>query len=134
MGSDCMESPQLLATPESREQSMEEALAGEAARIATERHCGTWETVYTPLGQVFALTGKDLSDVPLVIGIGGVIVNSNRPEHILEGVKVENNAHEFAKPKNPRFKVDKRYIFGAMGLLAEVNEELALKLLKKEIL
>lgn len=132
--SDCMESPQLLATPESREQSMEEALAGEAARIATERHCGTWETVYTPLGQVFALTGKDLSDVPLVIGIGGVIVNSNRPEHILEGVKVENNAHEFAKPKSPRFRVDKRYIFGAMGLLAEVDEELALKLLKKEFL
>ena len=97
------------------------------------RHCGSWESVYTPFGQVFALTGKDLSKVTHVIGIGGVIANSPHPAHILEGVKSEGEGTPHAKPKRPGYLVDKRYIFASMGLLSQENKELALKLLKREI-
>lgn len=130
----CHQEPHLLAEQGSREQKIEEVLAHHAARVATERHCGTWETVYTPFGQVFALTGKDLSEVSSVIGIGGVVVNSTNPAGILKGVTAENNEHQYAKPKSPRYMVDKRYIFAAMGLLAKTDKELALKLLKKGLL
>ncbi|HHU97225.1 MAG: methylaspartate mutase accessory protein GlmL [Bacteroidota bacterium] len=129
----CRRTPHLLAVEGSREQAIEEALARGAARIATVRHCGSWESVYTPFGQVFALTGKDLSKVTHVIGIGGVIANSPHPAHILEGVKSEGEGTPHAKPKRPGYLVDKRYIFASMGLLSQENKELALKLLKREI-
>lgn len=129
----CRRTPHLLAVEGSREQAIEEALARSATRIATERHCGSWESVYTPFGQVFALTGKDLSEVAHVIGIGGVIANSPHPAHILEGVKSEGEKSPHAKPKQPGYLVDKRYIFASMGLLSQKDKELALKLLKREI-
>lgn len=129
----CSRTPRLLAVERSREQAIEEALARSAARIATERHCGSWESVYTPFGQVFALTGKDLSEVTHVIGIGGVIANSPHPAHILEGAKSEGEGSSHAKPKQPGYLVDKRYIFASMGLLSQEDKELSLKLLKREI-
>lgn len=130
----CYRSPELLAAAGSKEQAIEEALARNAVRIATERHCGSWESMYTPLGQVFALTGKDLSEVENVIGIGGAIVNSPHPSFILEGVKSEGQGSMYAKPKKPRYLVDRRYIFASMGLLSQEDKELALTLLKKEII
>ncbi len=129
----CQSSPHLLAKEGSKEQKIEEALARRAAQIATERHCGQWESVYTPFGQTFTLTGKDLSDISNVIGLGGVITNSSHGPFILDGVKAESGPRKYAKPKNPRYLVDRRYIFASMGLLAQVDEELALTLLKKEI-
>lgn len=129
----CRAAPHQLAARGSMDEKIEEALARQAARIATERHCGAWETVYTPMGQAFALTGKDLSEVPTVIGIGGVIAHSRHPEAILRGAQAEINSPEFAKPKNPSYRVDRRYIFAAMGLLSEVDPELALTLLKNEL-
>ncbi len=129
----CYQTPHLLANEGSREQAIEEAIARSAVRIATERHCGSWKSVYTPFGQVFALTGKDLSEVAHVIGIGGVIANSPHPLYILEGAKSEGEGNPHAKPKQPGYLVDKRYIFASMGLLSKEDKELALNLLKREI-
>ena len=39
----------------------------------------------------------------------------------------------FAKPKHPRYMLDKKYIFASMGLLSAVEPKLALKILKEEI-
>ncbi|MGI6574036.1 MAG: methylaspartate mutase accessory protein GlmL [Fermentimonas sp.] len=130
----CNRTPHLLATEDSQEQAIEEALARSAVRIATERHCGSWESVYTPFGQVFALTGKDLSEVTHVIGIGGVVANSPHPAYILKGAKSEGEGSSYAKPKKPGYLVDRRYIFASMGLLSQEDGELALKLLKREII
>ena len=130
----CRHTPNLLAARDSKEQKIEEGLARMATRMAMQRHCGSWESVYTPFGQVFVLTGKDLSEVSNVIGIGGVVVNSSNPAFILEGVMSEGEGSTWAKPKTPRYLVDKRYIFASMGLLSQVNKELALTLLKKEII
>ena len=67
-----------------------------------------------------------------MIGIGGVIVNSPNPIAILEAVEASKDEHLFAKPKHPAYRVDKRYVFSAMGLLSQVDKELALSLLKNE--
>lgn len=130
----CSKKPDTLAQPNSAQQKIEEALARGAVKIAVERHTGMYEPVYTPFGQVFALTGKDLSAVPYVIGIGGAIINAHNPHNILKGSELDAADFTHAKPKNPTYKIDKKYIFASMGLLSAVHPELALKLMKEEII
>ena len=130
----CTKNPDLLADRGSRQQCIEENLARMAVDIAVERHTGIYAQAFTPMGEVFTLVGKDLSDVPYVIGIGGVIVNSQSPAYILEGAKAKPMDFEHPKPKNPFYHLDQKYIFASMGLLSSVDPELALKLLKKEII
>lgn len=129
----CCNKPDTLAQTNSAEQKIEEALARGAVKIAIERHSGVYQSVYTPFGQMFTLEGKDLTAVPYVIGIGGAIINSAQPRYILEGAKLMPNEFEYAKPKNPDYLIDKKYIFASMGLLSSVYPDLALTLLKKEI-
>lgn len=128
----CTQHPGLLAEAESREQKIEELIARNAVKIAVERHAGTYQPVYTPFGQVYTLTGKDLAAVPFVIGIGGVVINARRPHAILEGAKRQPDDHVFAKPEQPGYLIDKKYIFASMGLLGSAYPDLALELMKKE--
>lgn len=128
----CTDTPDTLASNE-REVRMEEALARAAVRIAMERHCGTLAKVYTPMGELFTLNGKDLTQVPFVLGIGGAILNSPNPKEVLKGALYDPMRYESAKPKKPAFLLDKRYIMASMGLLSSADPELALELMKKEV-
>lgn len=129
----CCNKPDTLAQTNSTEQKIEEALARGAVKIAIERHSGVYQSVYTPFGQMFTLEGKDLTAVPYVIGIGGAIINSAQPRYILEGAKLMPNEFEYAKPKNPDYLIDKKYIFASMGLLSTNYPNLALELMKEEV-
>lgn len=116
------------------EARIEQGLARNAVKVAVERHCGYFEPAYTPMGQVFTLTGKDLSDVPFIVGIGGSIKNNSDPKSILSGVeKKASRDPMFAKPKAPKYMLDKKYIFASMGLLSNFEPHLALSIMKKEI-
>lgn len=130
----CIQNPATLPQSGSIEQRMEEWLARGAVRVAMERHAGTYEPVFTPFGQVFMLTGKDLSAVPYVIGIGGAIINAAHPAYILSGVKSSPSDFVFAKPRNPHYMIDKSYVFASMGLIASLYPDMALTLLKQEML
>lgn len=130
---ECTTTPYITAKPNSKEVKIEEALAKGAAKEAMERHCGEIEPVYTPFGQMFVINGKDLTKVPLVLGIGGVIVNSSNPHTILSGVVANKNELNFAKPKEPEFAIDSSYILASMGLLSEYNQECAITILKNHI-
>jgi uncharacterized protein (TIGR01319 family) len=129
----CIANPDTVAVEDSPQQRVEEALARVAIEIATERHSGVVESVYTPLGQMFALTGKDLSEVPAVIGIGGALINSKDPVKILAGSKYDSQRFMYAKPRRPKYYLDSKYIFASMGLLSSVDPMLALKILKREL-
>lgn len=130
----CVQNPDTLAAPDTIEQKIEETLARNAIKIAVERHCGIFQPAYTPWGQIFTLTGKDLSAVPFVVGIGGVIINSRNPAYMLGGAKSDPTADTmFAKPKHPGYMLDKKYIFASMGLLSTIDSDLALTIMKKEI-
>lgn len=129
----CVENPDTLSQNE-KEQSIEEILAKYAIKIAVERHCGEYQLVYMPMGEVYTLTGKDLTQVPYVVGIGGAIINGNHPEKMLEGAKLSKGDNPMiAKPKKPEYLLDKKYIFASMGLFSRVNPDMALSILKKEI-
>lgn len=129
----CLKNPSIIAKKDSYEEKVERELAHQCISIAVERHCGTMNTEYTPMGQIYVLTGKDLTEVPYVIGIGGAIINSSNPKLILEGVKADNNNPMCRKPANPKYLIDKKYIFASMGLLSSIEPETALNIMKKEI-
>ena len=130
----CAASPDTVAEPGSQEQVIEEALAYSAVDIAVERHAGVISKVYTPIGEMFTLVGKDLTQVPRLIGIGGALINSSDPARILSGSRFNSQRYEYAKPKEPQFYLDKRYIIASMGLLSQVAPEVALTILQREVL
>lgn len=129
----CMANPATIAALGSEESIIEELLAKKALEIAVERHCGLLESSYTPMGEVFSITGKDLSALPYVIGIGGAIINSPHPAGILDGAKFNPRKFNYMKPKEAQYMLDSKYIFASMGLLSTIDPELALTIMKKEI-
>lgn len=130
----CKASPNTLAEKNSINQTIEEGLARYALNMAVERHTGKVETTFTPFGQMYIVSGKDLTQVKLVVGIGGVLVNSVNPNNILEGAKGDKQNLMVLKPKSPEYLLDKKYIFASMGLLHAIDAELALTIMKKEII
>lgn len=128
----CVASPETIAETIA-EQGIEAAFARRAIELATDRHCGFLESSYTPLGELFTLTGKDLSQVAHVIGIGGAIINSPRPAKLLAGALYSAKNPHILKPRDPALRLDRSYIFAAMGLLGAIDAELALQIMKREI-
>lgn len=126
--------PKELPAPSSEELQIEQHIAHHAVKIAVERHVGTFEPVYTPFGQIFVLTGKDLSDMPYVIGIGGAIINSINPASVLKGAVKGNDDLMYAKPAKPKFLIDENYIFSSLGLLSSAYPEATLNMLKNGLM
>lgn len=129
----CVANPDTIADTHD-EQRIDAAFAQRAVEVAIERHCGFMESSYTPLGEIFTLTGKDLSEVAYIIGIGGAIINSYHPPDILRGAIYHPQKPYILKPRQPEFLLDRKYIFASMGLLSSFDPELALYFMKKEII
>ena len=100
---------------------------------AMSRHAGKMEEMYTPMGMLYNQFGKDLGKVNFVIGTGGVLVHNQNPEEILSAIKYSINKGLELRPRNPGYMLDKDYILASMGLLAEIDALLALKIMKKHI-
>lgn len=128
----CSYKPETIAKTDI-ELRIEESLAKHAVEIAVERHCGILEKAYSPMGEIYTITGKDLTEIPFVIGIGGAIINSSNPRNILEGAQYDLKKYNYMKPKHPKYLLDSTYIFASMGLLSTIDPELALQLMIKEI-
>lgn len=109
----------------------DEAMAKVSTEIALERHVGTIESMYTPMGVIFTQEGKDLLEVKCLIGTGGVLVHSKNPADILKAGTFDNTNPNYLKPMHPEFLLDKTYIMSAMGLLAEDHADMAVRILKK---
>lgn len=118
--------------PETEEEiKFDEAMAKVAADIAMERHVGTIESMYTPMGVIYSQVGKDLLQTKYFIGTGGVLVHSNNPAEILKAGTFDIDNPNFLKPQNPEYLLDKTYIMSAMGLLAEDYPDMAVRIMKK---
>ncbi|NLC04778.1 MAG: MutL protein [Tissierellia bacterium] len=119
---------------EEKDIKFDEAMAKICADIAMKRHAGVIESVYTPMGMMHSQEGKDLTELPFVIGTGGILVNSKDPLSILEASQFNIAEPTSLKPKHPKYLIDKNYILSAMGLLAMVDENMAVRMLKKYII
>lgn len=89
--------------------------------------------IYSPMGNVYNQEGKDLSEVKYLIGTGGVIINNENPEEILSSGLFTMEEPNSLRPANPKLMVDKDYILSSMGLLAGIDEDIAVRMLKKYI-
>lgn len=118
---------------DTEEERIEIAMAEACAGLAMERHAGNLEVIWTPFGASYVQHGKDLTNVGTVIGTGGVIVNSDDPARVLNSVVYQEDNPTVLKPMAPKFMVDKNYILASMGLLAEVEPEKSLRILKNYI-
>lgn len=118
---------------EERDIRFDEAMAKVCADISMKRHAGEIESMYSPMGALYAQTGKDLMNLPYIVGTGGVIVNSKKPEEILKAANFSQEDPTSLKPKNPKCLVDREYVLSAMGLLSMVNKNMAVRMLKKYI-
>lgn len=112
----------------------DEAMAKVATDHSMTRHAGVIEATYSPMGMMFSQIGKDLMEVKYIIGTGGVLVHSKDPEEILKAGCWKEEDINSLKPKNPKFVIDKQYILSAMGLLAEEEPDMAVRMMKKYIL
>jgi len=112
---------------------VDKLLSSISTEIAINRHAGKFQVKYTPIGPVNILYGKDLRDVPTVLGTGGGIIKAKNPKSILEKSLFNEDDPYILKPKSPKFLLDKYYIMFAVGLLAQKMPGLALRLLKKHL-
>jgi uncharacterized protein (TIGR01319 family) len=104
-----------------------------AVRSAVDRHVGSLKTIVTPNGEVEVQRGKDLTEVPWVIGAGGPVSFSADPAKVLEGALFEDDMPTLLKPKVPGMLLDKHYILFAVGLLAQTEPVTALRLMEKYV-
>jgi uncharacterized protein (TIGR01319 family) len=106
------------------------AIATAAVAVALRRHAGrsqvTFAGVGTEAGRVVERSGKDLREIDLLVGSGGVL-RSNPPEvaqRVLGSVTGEV-AGGWQLPRAPRVVVDHDYVLAPAGLLAEQHPEAA---------
>lgn len=109
------------------------ALASMAVRVGMTRHAGYVEKVFTPVGETFLQTGKDLSRVEKVIITGGSLIHADNVKEIACQVLYDLKEPMSLKPQHAEILVDKEYILSAMGLLSKYDAETALKIMKKEL-
>ena len=114
------------------EYAEDEAIATAAVGLALRRHAGRSQVVVGPDGRVIERTGKDLREVRLLVGSGGVL-RHGRPgvaERVLGG-SVGEVEGGWQLPVRPRVVVDHDYVLAAGGLLAARHPEAAYLLVQR---
>jgi uncharacterized protein (TIGR01319 family) len=106
------------------------AIASAAVHLAVRRHAGRQQVVFSPEGRLVERSGKDLREVDLLIGSGGVLRNG-RPgvaERVLATSLGDHVAGGWQLPRAPRVVVDHDYALCAIGLLADEHPATAHRL------
>jgi uncharacterized protein (TIGR01319 family) len=110
-------------------------LAGLAATIALRRHA-RGEPVGLPRdgGPTVRRGGRDLRDVALVIGSGGVLRHADPDAaRAVLAAAVGDTAGGWALPRAPRIAIDTAYVLAPAGLLAAEFPEVAMSLLRRHL-
>jgi len=108
------------------EQEIDETLARGAVRTALERHAGRSKVVLSTEGKVIERTGKDLREVDLLVGSGGVLRHgaSGVVARVL-GPSTGEQQEGWQLPRAPLVVVDHDYVLMCVGLLAEKHPDAA---------
>ncbi|MDO4488396.1 MAG: methylaspartate mutase accessory protein GlmL [Eubacteriales bacterium] len=110
------------------------ALASTAIEAAVTRHAGRLEEYYTPMGVSYMQTGKDLSKVSNVVVTGGALIHTTRTAEIASHALYSIRTPMSLKPKQADILVDRKYILASMGLLSTEYPDIALRIMKKELI
>lgn len=127
---DCARLPQ---GGQDRLRRLDDALAAEAIEAATRRHAGQVEEVYTPTGLAYVQTGKNLKGIRQLILTGGCLVHTARPRLLARRALYSRQRPESLRPLEVELYLDRSYILATLGVLAEREPALALRIMKKEL-
>lgn len=119
--------PKFLPTTD-EDRTTDRELATAAAVLAVRRHVGRSQVVLGPGGRVLERTGKDLREIDVLIGSGGVLryAEPKQARAILEAATGETT-EGWQQPEHPRIVIDVDYVLAAAGLLAENHPEAAVQ-------
>lgn len=115
-----------------REYMFDTFIAETAVEVALKRHAGYISTSFDPITGVMPgmPIGRDLRNVNTIIGVGGIF--SHRK--VSESKKIIENALKdkgvSLLPENPKIIIDENYILYTVGIISQVDEEYAFKILK----
>jgi uncharacterized protein (TIGR01319 family) len=129
-------SPDLLpdACPDpAAEREADLAIAAAAVRLALERHAGRSKVVLSPEGRVVERSGKDLREVDLLVGSGGVLRHGgpDAVRRVLAPATGDDLAGGWQLPRDPAVVVDRDYVLAAAGLLAADHPVAAHRLVRR---
>jgi uncharacterized protein (TIGR01319 family) len=112
----------------------DEELGVSCVTHALARHCGrqSWVIEKGSSSPHLVLSGADLRDVPLVVGTGGVLAHSEETSRVLS-LGVQRAASTALSPENPSLRIDHDYILAAAGLLQTMDDDLALRILRRAL-
>ena len=113
--------------------TLDRALAMAAIDIATRRHAGTLEEVYTPMGMAYVQTGKNLRKFQNIVMTGGSLIHANDTMALAKRALYSAEHPASLRPLSADVYLDTQYILAAMGVLAEREPLAALRIMKKEL-
>ena len=101
-------------------------VGGLTVALALRRHAGRSQVVFGPDGRVVERSGKDLREVDLLVGSGGVLRHGGDPADVLLRHLAADDGWQL--PEHPRTVVDHDYVLAPVGLLARDHPEAAYQL------
>lgn len=113
---------------------LDKALASLAIETAVSRHAGHLEQFFTPMGITYVQYGKDLTPVKKVVVTGGALIRTEKTAEIAEYALFSESQAMSLKPKKADILVDRKYILASMGLLSTNYPDVALRIMKKELI
>ncbi len=120
--------------PSSAAQTHEDlAIAAAAVALAVRRHAGRQRVVFSPDGRLVERSGKDLREVRLLVGSGGVLRHSSPSDAqaVLAAGTGDHVEGGWLVPRRPRVVIDTDYVLAAAGLLAAQHPRAAYLLLER---
>jgi uncharacterized protein (TIGR01319 family) len=109
-------------------------LARIAADVAIERHVGRREAYYANTGTVMLQAGKDLTEVPNVIGTGGIFTLNPYGGRIMAATVAVDSPSGVLRPARTRVRLDQDYVMYAVGLLSDSHPAVALQIFQDHVL
>lgn len=113
------------------EWSEEVRIAQAAVVLAVRRHAGRSKVVLSPEGRVIERTGKDLREVDLMIGTGGVFRHAREDGTQILRPATGETSGGWQQPEHPLVGVDRTHALAAIGLLAGPHPETAARLARR---
>ena len=125
--------PEILPSENMELANLDFALAAKAIEIATTRHAGNIEKIYTSTGISYLQKGKDLRELKKIVVTGGAIINLSKVNEVTKYALYSDNNSESLRPIKADILVDRKYILSAMGLLSKSYPRIAIRIMKKEL-
>jgi uncharacterized protein (TIGR01319 family) len=110
---------------------VDQEIAALAIGLAIRRHAGRSQVVFGPDGRVVERSGRDLREVDVLVGSGGVLrLSGELGLNVLTRLAI-GDADGWQLPRDPRAVIDQDYVLAAAGLLAHEHPTAAYLLLQR---